>query len=286
MMRNDKENNYANRIFRVGAHRYFYSLFTLIEHVILCHHIVASSSSAGVGLFFLFEREINVESFYMHIVTGLSDNWKFLSGTVRTISKCRATMCERVKRRGLPTATAVVVRRLAVARPMGAALADAIAEESLVWWCRSQCVLWGSVWCGQWGLVLNFFTYLLVVIWSFTLGGSENVPRRTTWVPPRRRTLAGIRGNPREIRSNHPRGCSSTSELVGSLVHSQRTLARSPSAPGTLASVSSDRPSRSGKRRGKRRDARAWRHAEWPRMNLVQQARVSSLTRDSTASTR
>lgn len=39
---------------------------------------------------------------------------------------------------------------------------------------------------------------------------------------------------------------------------------------------------RFGNVHGERRDARAWRHAEWPRMNLVQQARVSSLTRNST----
>lgn len=38
----------------------------------------------------------------------------------------RAATCERARRHGLSTATAV--RRLAAARPMGAALADAIAE--------------------------------------------------------------------------------------------------------------------------------------------------------------
>lgn len=56
--------------------------------------------------------------------------------------------------------------------------------------------------------------------------------------------------------------------------HSRSTLAR----PRTVRLSSSDQPPFQ-----KRRDARAWRHAEWPRMNLVQQARVSSLTRDSTA---
>lgn len=168
---------------------------------------------------------------------------------------------------------------------MDVALADAIAEgQSRVWWCRSQCVLWGSVWCGQWGLVLNFFTYLLVVIWSFTLDGSENVPRRTTWVSRLRRTPARVRGNSHKhhIPANVPRRARSR---VRSFTRDARTHARLPACPrppdARFATSSWSSPLTLRKCRGEtHRDARAWRHAEWPRLNLVQQARVSSLTRD------
>lgn len=69
------------------------------------------------------------------------------------------------------------------ARPMGAALADAIADgqsrasfggvvRSVC--CGEACVVWPA------GSCVEFFTYLLVVIRSFTHDGSEYVPRRTT----------------------------------------------------------------------------------------------------------
>lgn len=83
-------------------------------------------------------------------------------------------------------------RLVQVARPMGAALADAIADEQS----RSVVVSFAVCVVGKrvvWpaGSCVEFFTYLLVVIWSFTLDGSKYVPRRTTWVSLRRRTRPG-----------------------------------------------------------------------------------------------
>lgn len=69
---------------------------------------------------------------------------------------------------------------LIAVRPMGAGLADAIADgqsRSVVSF--AVCVVGKRVvWPA--GSCVKFFTYLLVVIWSFTLGASEYVPRRTT----------------------------------------------------------------------------------------------------------
>lgn len=58
---------------------------------------------------------------------------------------------------GAKNSQATAAIRLVGAQPMGAALADAIAEGSIVSvWCRSQCVFVGKRVVWPVGLVLNF----------------------------------------------------------------------------------------------------------------------------------